>query len=199
MKILLLTLALLVTLVDHAFGQGAQADQIKRRARDLSNQNNVRQGIASPAQPASRPATVVSRPASNPPTPQQQNIARIQADLAVLKAGSPATATQKQNLVNNLTAACRGTKPSSAAVTALVEELTAAWGDKKLEPAKLSRLAQDIEAALNNAAMPSSQFDAIIADVQAILQVGGAKRTEAISAANKLKAVGLEVRRGATK
>ncbi len=187
-------------LAGHAWGQGAQADQIKRRAKELSNQNNVRQGVPSPAQPAARRAAVVAQPRTiNPPAALQQSTVQLQADLAKLKAGSPATAAQKQQLVLNILTTCRGTRPSSLRVSAFVNDLTAALADKTLEPAQQLRLAQDIDAALNSAAMPSSQFDAIIADVQAILQIGGTKRQLATSAANKLKAAGTEVRRGSAR
>jgi len=189
MKTLLASVAALSLLTHPAFGQGAQADQIKRRAKELSNQNNVRQGVTPPPTAANSPGT---KPAATP----QQSVAKLQGDIAAIKSGSPATAEQKQQFTKDIAAACRGTKPSLPSVTTFVNELTSALGDKPLEPAQQARLAQDIEAVLNGGAMPSSQFDAVIADVQAILQVGGAKRNLAVSAANSLKAVGLEVRRG---
>jgi len=197
MKTLFAIAAVLGLLAGHALGQGAQADQIKRRAKELSNQNNVRQGVPSPAQPAARRTpTGAKPPAASASTAQPQGLAKLQADLAGLKPGSPATAAQKQQLINDVIAACRGTKPSSSGITAFVNDLTASLAEKPLEPAQQMRLAEDIEATLNSAAMPSAQFDAIIADVQAILQVTGSKRNLAISAANRLKAVGVEVRRG---
>lgn len=200
MKTLLTVVASLGLLAGHALGQGAQADQIKRRAKELSNQNNVRQGVPPPAPPRANPAPTASKPAAtNPAATPQQGVAKIQADIAGLKPGSPATAEQKQQFIKDIAVACRGAKPSLPAVTSFVSELTTALSDKTLDAAQQSRLAQDIEAVLNSAAMPSSQFDAIIADVQAILQVGGAKRNLAASAANNLKAVGLEVRKGSAR
>ena len=56
MKLLALTAFALGLFAHQAFGQGAQADQIKRRAKELSNQNNVRQGVPAPSQPPAKPA-----------------------------------------------------------------------------------------------------------------------------------------------
>ncbi|MCU0784048.1 MAG: hypothetical protein MUF81_08375 [Verrucomicrobia bacterium] len=200
MKIFLTGVASLSLLAGHALGQGAQADQIKRRAKELSNQNNVRQGVPTPAPPRAYPAPTAARPATaTPAATPQQGVAKIQAAIAGLKLGSPATAEQKQQFIKDIASACRGTKPSLPAVTAFVNEVTVALTEQTLEAVQQSRLAQDIEAVLNSTTMPLSQFDAIIADVQAIFQVGGAKRNQAASAANNLKAVGLEVRKGSAR
>jgi hypothetical protein len=201
-----LFLALMIAtgfLCHHAFGQGAQADQIKRRARELSNQNNVRQGVPPPsqppAQPAARPVTAptAARPAAaNPATIQQQNIARLTADFAAIKPGAAATPERKQQLIKDMATAVRGaTKPYLPTVTKFVNGLAEALAEKGLATAEQSRLAQNVEAVLNSERLPAAQFDAIIADVQAILQVSGAKRNLAINAANDLKAVGAEVRK----
>jgi len=197
MKTLPAVLAALCLLTQFAAGQGAQADQIKRRAKELSNQNNVRQGVTPPAQPQTRPTVTPQVSSTKPAVTPQQGIAKLQADIAAIKAGSPATAEQKQQFIKDIAAACRGTKPSLTTVTDFVNELTSALGGKPLDPAQQSRLAQNVDGILNSTAMSSSQFDAIIADVQAILQVGSAKRSAATSAANRLKAVGSEVRRRA--
>lgn len=196
MKTLLPTAAALCLLTQLAPGQGAQADQIKRRAKEQVNQSNVRQGVAPPSQPQPPPPAAAQSPGAKPTTTPQQSVTKLQADIAAIKSGSPATAEQKQQFIKDIAAACRGTKPSLPSVTAFVNELTSALGDKPLDSTQQSRLAQNIEGVLNSGAMPSSQFDAVITDVQAILQVSGAKRNLAISTANKLKTVGLEVRRG---
>jgi hypothetical protein len=196
MKILLATVAVSGLLASHVFGQGAQADQIERRAKELVNQNNVRQGIRSPAPPPVRRAPGVANPgAAIPASTPEQSIAKLRTDLAALKPGSPATPEQKRQLIKDIAVACRGPKPSLPAVSTFVNALTGASVDRTLEPAQVSRLAQDIDAVANSAGMPSSRLDAIIADVQAILQVEGANRNHAVSAANHLKTVGLEVQR----
>jgi hypothetical protein len=197
MKALIASVMVLGLLTGHALGQGAQADQVKRRAKDLSNQNSARQGVAPSAPARVSTTTATKATTATPPTAQQQNIAKLQADFAGFKPGSPATAEQKQQLTKDIAAACRGVKPSSPVITAFVNDLAAALADKTFDAPQRTRLAQDIEAVLNSAAMPASQFDAIIADVQAILQAGGAKRSLAASTANYLKVAGSEVRRGA--
>jgi hypothetical protein len=199
MKTLLVSVAVLGLWASHALGQGAQADQIKRRAKELVNQNNVRQGVPPSGQPQAPPSTAARPGTATPPTTPQQNVAKIQADIAGLKPGSPATPEQKQQFIKDIALACRGMKPSLPTVTAFVNELIAALADKSLESAHQARLAQNIEAVLNSSGMPTTTFDAVIADVQAILQVGDTKRKVAISVANSLKAVGQEVRRSAAR
>ena len=198
----MLSIVILVGLVGYqALGQGAQADQIKRRARELNNQNNVRQGVAPPTQAPVKPVTVPAAPAARATVPtltQPQAIARLQADIAAIKPGSAVTAAQMQQLIKDVAVSVRGiNKPTLQAVTKFVNGLTAALADKTLGTAEQARLAQDIDAVVNSAGMGATQFDALIADVQAILQVGDVKRASAIGVANDLKAVGQEVRRTA--
>lgn len=185
-------------LLPSVFGQGAQGAQIKQRAKELVNQNNVRQGVPPPAAPAPRttaPATPGNPATANPAVLQAQNIAKIKTDLAGLKPGSPVTLAQKQQLIKDLAVAARSTKPSLPSVTKFVDTLAAALGENILGEPEQDRLAQNLNSVFNSKPLPASQFDAIIADVQAILQVGGVKRPVAASLAGQLKAVGLEVRR----
>ncbi|MCW5553804.1 MAG: hypothetical protein KIS67_16800 [Verrucomicrobiae bacterium] len=201
MKPLLLLLLAAGVFTQQSFGQGAQADQIKRRAKDLNQQNNVRQGVAppkqAPAKPVTVPAPTTARTAATAPpaTVQQQHVARLKADLASLKVGTPMTAEQKKQLTNDLLAAARGPKkPSVAAVGKFVNNFATALGGKTLDPAQQSRLAQNLEAVVNSAAMPVTQTDAIAGDVQAILEVSGAKRNDAASVAKDVKALAAELR-----
>ena len=194
----IVVLLTLVTLAPPAFGQGAQGAQIKQRAKELVNQNNVRQGVPPPASPPPRPAgpaTPGAPAAPNPASLQAQNISKIKADLAGLRPGSPVTLEQKQQLIKDLAVAARSTKPSLPTVTRLVDALAAALGENSLAAPEQERLAQNLNSVFNSKPLPAAQFDAIIADVQAILQVGGVKRTAAASIAGDLKAVGVEVRR----
>lgn len=191
-------LVLNFALLPPAFGQGAQGAQIKQRAKELVNQNNVRQGVPPPATPAPRTAAPVTpgNPASpSPAVLQAQNISKIKADLAGFKPGSPVTSEQKHQLIKDLAIAARSTKPSLPSVTRFVDTLAVALGENSLAAPEQERLAQNLNSVFNSKALPASQFDAIIADVQAILQVGGVKRSMAASIAGDLKAVGAEVRR----
>ena len=184
--------------VTPACGQGAQGAQIKQRAKELVNQNNVRQGVPPPAPPPPRPSAPNASGNPAPPNPAMlpaQNISKIKADLATFKPGSSVTPAQKQQLIKDLAVAARTTKPSLPSVTKLVDALSAALGENNLGEAEQERLAQNLNSVFNSKPLPASQFDAIIADVQAILQVGGIKRSAAASIAGDLKAVGAEVRR----
>jgi hypothetical protein len=184
-------------LVASAFGQGAQADQIKRRAKELSNENNVRQGVPPPSQTTARPATPVppATPTGPAPLTQEQSLAKLKADLAGFKTGAAATADQKQKFTVDLAVTAHTTKPTLNAVKKFVDALTAGLSEATLTSEHQARLAQNLDAVLNSKGMSATQFDAIIADVQAILQVGGVKRTTAAGIAADLKSVGAEVRR----
>jgi hypothetical protein len=199
-RIALLTL-LLGFAWDSAWGQGAQADMIKRRAKETANQNNVRQGVPSPAPtptPAPRPATPAPRPATPAPankTTAAQSIVNLRADLAGFKTGTVATAEQKQKFIRNLALSARGTKPSLPTVQKFVNSLTTALTGATLTPEQQARLAQNLDAVLNSKPLPATQFDKIIEDTQAILEVGTVKRAVAVNIAAELKAIGAEVRR----
>ena len=183
----------------HASGQGS-AVMIKNRAKETVNQNNVRQGVPPPSQPAAtapRPG-IPGQATSVAPAPavsQSQSIAKIKADILGFKTGSPATAEQKQQFIKDLAVAARSAKPSLPTVTKFVDSLTTGLSEVLLNADQQGRLAQNIESVLNSKPLPATQFDAIIADVQAIMQVGSLKRTSAVNIANDLKAVGAEVRR----
>lgn len=169
---------------------------IKNRAKETVNQNNVRQGVPPPSQPAPRPgAPAQTTPGSAPAVPQSQSIAKIKADILSFKTGSPVTAEQKQQFIKDLATAARSSKPSLPTVTKFVDSLTSGLSEGLLTADQQGRLAQNIESVLNSKPLPATQFDAVIADVQAIMQVGSLKRTSAVNIANDLKAVGLEVRR----
>jgi hypothetical protein len=181
-----------------AFGQGAQATQVKTRAKEVVNQNNVRQGVPPPSQNSPRPTAPpipASPTAPSPAALQAQYITKIKTDIAGCKTGSVATADQKQQFIKDLAVAARSTKPSLPTVTKFVDALIAGLSEATLTSEQQGRLAQNIEAVLNSKPLPASQFDAIIADTQAIFQVGGIKRTTATSLASDLKSVGAEVRR----
>src|SRR2546427_8422965 len=81
---------------------------IRERAKELRNQNNVRQGVPPPTQPAQP-----TQPnAASTPAPQPQSLVQLQTDLAAIKTDSPVTAQQKQKLAGDLIAAAQGAKPS---------------------------------------------------------------------------------------
>ncbi|HNQ73027.1 MAG TPA: hypothetical protein PKN95_05425 [Verrucomicrobiota bacterium] len=190
MKTLVL-LGMITGLVCSSWGQAGQA---LRRAREISNQNNVRQGVPSPApQPAAPlPAGAGTNHAV---ATQQQSLAALQADLAGFKTGAVASDAQKQQFTVHLARAVRGHKPSLPSVRKLVNSLTAGLSGATLTDEQRGRLALDLDAVLNSRDQSAAQFDKIIADVQAILEVGTLKRNQAAGIANDLKQVGMEIRR----
>jgi hypothetical protein len=173
---------------------------IKQRAKELSKQNNARQGVAPPGQPA-QPATpnpVAARPAVA--QPQLQGAARLKADLAAIKANSPVTTERKQQITRDLLGVARApVKPSTQSLSVLASDLVTAQSEKPLTPPALSRLVQDLDAALNGATLAQTQMQAIIDDVQAIFQNNGLTRPRAVAIADHLKAITAEVQKPAAK
>src|SRR5438045_1816022 len=76
----------------------AQSPEViaKKRAKELSNQNNVRQGVTPPTQ--GQPLTAQPQPANPAPQPQNPALTKLQTDLAAIQAGSTPSADQKQKL-----------------------------------------------------------------------------------------------------
>ena len=169
---------------------------VKQRALELRNQNNVRQGVTSPSQPT-QPAQPAPTPGTSAsPTPIQMSIAKLRSDLTAIKASSPATAAQKQQIAKDLMAAAQGaSKPSQATATTLANSLAAAFADKPLADKDCSRLLSDLAAVLNPAKIQASQMQAIYADIQAIFQANGLARNSAIKIVDQVKAVGAETQK----
>src|SRR3974377_1128347 len=87
----------------------AGADVIVReRAKEIRDQNNVRQGVAPPTHSTQPPAASTTPPAS---TPQSQAFLRLQADVNAIKEGATITPDQKQKLANDLVATGQETNP----------------------------------------------------------------------------------------
>ena len=93
MKTVLALLGAAMLLAVNVFGQSDII--IKKHALELRDQNNVRQGVAPPTQPA-QPATTPAK--GTAPTPIQQSIAKLRADLTAIKANTPVTTEQKQQI-----------------------------------------------------------------------------------------------------
>jgi hypothetical protein len=145
MKRAFVFLGAVILLTGNAF---AQADVIiKKRAQEIRDQNNVRQGVAPPSQPA-HPATTPAASAS--PTPIQQSVARLRADLTAIKAQAKVTAEQKQQITRDLIALAHGaSKPSQPTAANLADGLSAAFAEKPLADKDCSRLLSDLAAVLN--------------------------------------------------
>jgi hypothetical protein len=174
----------------------AQADVIiKKRALELRDQNNVRQGVAPPTQPG-QPAPPV---ASTPPTAAlQQSLAKVRADLAAIGANAPVTAEQKLQFTKDLMASAQGpSKPSQSTLAPLAASLLAAFTQAPLPEKDRDRLVSRLAAVLNPARIQPAQMQAIYADIQAIFQANGMARKEAVKIVDQVKAVAAETQRSA--
>jgi hypothetical protein len=193
MKTVLAFVGVAVLLAGHVF---AQADMIiKRHAKEIRDQNNVRQGVAAPTQPA-QPATAPAT--SAPPTPIQQSIAKLRADLTAIKANAPVTATQKQQLTKDLVGVAQGaSRPSQPTAANLADSLAAAYAEKPLADKDCSRLLSNLAAVLNPAKIQPAQMQAIYADIQAIFQANGMARKDAVKIVDQVKVVGAETQKSA--
>lgn len=162
---------------------------IKERAKELSNQNNVRQGIAAPTQPGPTPG-MPAPPALTP------ILVRFQTELAAVNLGSSPTLEQKQKLTEYLSLAPQGAKPSRASLAKLTEDLSAAFAEKPLSAASRSRLVLELDAVLNPAKYPQAKREGIFKDVQAIFQDSGLSRSKAVGIADDVKAISDQIQRG---
>jgi uncharacterized phage infection (PIP) family protein YhgE len=190
MKLAFLLLGAATVLTGNAFGQ---ADVIiKKRAQEIRDQNNVRQGVAPPSQPA-YPATTPATGAAA--TPIQQSVAKLRTDLTAIKGNAKVTADQKQQITKDLIAVARGAnRPSQPTASALADGLSAAFAEKPLADKDFSRLLSNLAAVLNPAKIQPSQMQAIYADIQAIFQANGMARKDAVNIVDQVKAVGAETK-----
>lgn len=165
---------------------------VRERAKELRDQNNVRQGVAPPTQ---APGTAPASPNSPAPQPSPA-LSRFQIDLGAIKADTTVSADQKQKLAADILSGAQTAKPSSAAASKLAEDLSAAMAQKPLASDKRARLAQELDAILNPAKYPQAKPDGIFADIQAIFQANGLRRAEAVVIADDVKAISAEIQRG---
>lgn len=175
----------------NSWAQGAQADQIKRRARNVADQNNARQGVP-PAHPPSHAPAPHSAPPPAAPIPatpltaQQKSIASIRADLTALAANN--SAGNRQKFSQTLRSHARGnTKPGVTQLDQLVEDLGAALESTKLASAPLDQLAKNLDALLNAGELTRSQTDALADDVKTVFSKAGAAPERAGLVASDLK------------
>lgn len=165
---------------------------IKQRAKELSNENNVRQGVAPPTQPT-QPTPTPSQPAAPTLTPA---LAGFQTGLGTITAGAQVSAEQKQRLSQQIVASALGAKPSLATASKFTEQVTAASAEKPLSATSRARLVQELDAVLNPGKYPQAKLDGIFSDVQAIFQENGLNRMKAVALADSVKAMSWEIQRG---
>jgi len=165
---------------------------IRERAKELRDQNNVRQGVPPPSDPT-QPSALPNAPATPTLSPA---LARFQTDLASIKSDNPPTADQKQKLTQELLLSAQGPKPSLAAANKLTEDLALAFVEKPLSSTSRARLTQELDAVLNPGKYPQAKLDGIFADIQAIFQENGLARSRAVAIAGDVKKISEEIRGG---
>jgi len=197
MKARFALIGVLLLVAESVFGQGA-AMIIKQRAKEIRDQNNVRQEVPTPA-PAVQPAQPAA-PAAPPRalTPQEQCLARIQSDLSAMKPEAQPSIPQKLALGKDLMAAVQGpAKPSQATVNKLARDIADVLGEKLLATVTVKRLVQDLNTILNPTAIGATQLSDVIADLQAIFQANNVDRKEAVAIAADAKATSDEIKKAA--
>lgn len=169
---------------------------IRQRAKELSNQNNVRQGVAAPAPPPA-PATPTPQPtaAATINSSQPAGLGRLPSDLAAIKINTPVPVVQNQLLTQDIMAIAGANKVSSSTAAKLAHSISEALSTKALSASDRTRLVQDLNAALGNPNMPQVQTQAVLADIQAIFQSIGITRNSAVGIVDNLKAVTAEVQK----
>jgi hypothetical protein len=186
MKALFTAIAACLLLASNGLAQSGSDAIIKKRAKELNNQNNVRQGIAPPTQ--SQPAT--AQPATPPPPAQNSAaLSRLQADLAAIAPGSTANPAQKLKIVNDLMAVALTSKPATNAAAKLAEDLWTGIATKPLSSTSRGRLVTEMDAVLNPSKYPQAKMPAIFDDIQAIFQENGADRKHAVVISDDVKAL----------
>ena len=164
---------------------------IYQRAKELRDQNNVRQGVTPPTQPAVTPIA----PAA-PTLSLSSSLVQFQTELSTLNAGTPASPDQKQRLAQDLLLGAQRAKPSKAAVAKLSQDLAAAFAEKPLSATSRARFVQELDAVLNPGKYPQAKLEGIIADIQAIFQDNGLNRNKAVTIAEDVKAIAAEIQKG---
>lgn len=170
---------------------------IKQHAKELRDQNNVRQGVPPPTQPPAT-ATPGSAVPATPVPSLAPGLLKFQTDLATVKPESPATAQLKQQLAGELLAgALTAGKPTPAQAAKFVDGVAAASAEKALSATSRARLVQELDAVLNPGKYPQAQLGNIFADIQAIFQANGLSRSKATAIGDEVKAISAEVMKGA--
>ncbi len=187
MKLRFATMILLALLTNAASAAGIV--DIKQKARNVTQQ---------PA-PAAKSAPQPANGAPALPEAQQQNIARLQADLAALVTKTQVTSGLPQQFQKDLIGAGQGpAKPGRETISRLAEDLTAALSERKLSATQQARLAKDLHVVLNSAYTPM-EAQVHGNEMLTILKTIGVGPTEIQTVTNDLKAIAAELQRNAPK
>ena len=190
MKTTLSVLAMSGLIVGFAYADPAVI--IRERAKELRDQNNVRQGVAPPTQPAT-PAANANAPAGPTMAPA---LLRFNSDINNIHADSPVTPEQKQKLAQEIVGGAQTAKPSLITASKLAADVSAAFAEKPLSATSRARFIQELDAVLNPSKYPMAKLEGILRDIQAIFQENGLARMKAMAIADDVKAVAAEIQKG---
>jgi len=168
---------------------------IKQRAKDLSDQNNARQGVqpAPPAAPAPTPAAV--RPAPVRPSPQQMHIAKLKADIAHSHRAGAATDPFKQEFARDVLAATQSSgRPSTNTLAQLSDHLLNALGAKNVSTSADDAVVSKLVILLNSSSLSLKRTDELAAEVQTALEAAGVPPVDAARIGADLRSVAADVR-----
>jgi hypothetical protein len=165
---------------------------IRERAKELRDQNNVRQGVEAPTQP-NQPAANANAPAA---PMLSQGLLRFNTEINSIRADSTVAPEQKQKLAQALVAGAQGPRPSLATASKLAEDVSAAFAEKPLSATSRARFVQELDAVLNPGKYPQAKLEGILKDIQAIFQENGLARQKAVAIADDVRAMATEIQKG---
>jgi hypothetical protein len=173
-----------------------------QRAKNVSaNETKMSNATANQDNPPpSAPSSAAAKPAPPQDNPTLEatlrNISNLRVDfdalgkLSELKPDS----LPKKLLLDDLTTAAQGAKPSQTSVTNLAENLaTAVAGKAEMQPHH-TKLAQDVHAIFNSSHLSPAQQQMVLDDLQKILQGGGAAADDITNVVNGIKTVVAETK-----
>jgi len=165
---------------------------IRERAKELRDQNNVRQGVESPVQ-AAQPAPTPMAPAGPVMSP---SLVRFSTTIATIRSDAAVSPEQKQKLTLDLMQAAQGARPSQASVAKLAADVSAAFAEKPLPASSRARFVQELDAMFNPGKYPQAKPDRILSDIQAIFQENGLARMKAAAISQDVEKIHNEIQKG---
>jgi hypothetical protein len=202
MRYTLLSLVLLALTSSPLLGQ---AHIIKQRARELSDQNNARQGApprapsgpvrpAPPGAPAGGAPAVAQPTVASPEVLRKYDIGNLKSEIAALKPGAQVGTAQMERITRNLGNASRGVaRPSAKAVGVLAADLAKVLPQAELAASGQAQLAEDLVTVLNCGALQPSHAQGVIARIESDLSRAGVSRREAAGVGDDLRAIASEL------
>jgi hypothetical protein len=141
-----------------------------------------------------------NNPSAPPPNPALEatlkNISNLRVDfdalgkLTELKPDAP----QKKLLLDDLTTAPQGAKPTPASTSTFANNLASAVAGKAAMQPQHAKLAQDIHAIFNGSHLSAAQQQMVCGDVQKILQDGGAAADDITNVVSDIKTIATETK-----